>query len=100
MEFEFSIEALDRALDYPTIEVETSSLPKDNFDRIRLFTALGETYKIEWWANACYLIHGNIRIPFESVKQSNTWPMGSKMNLQFYDSDLEGCWVVAIELFT
>lgn len=98
MALEFSIEALDKALDYPTIKVESSSLPKGNFDRIRLFTALGESYRIEWWMNTCYLIHGNLQIPFVSVRQSNTWPNNSKMNLQFYDRGIEVCCVVKIDL--
>lgn len=67
------------------------------FDRIKCFIIDGKYYEIEWYCNGCYLKHENIIVPFKYIKQSNTWPTSSKMNLQFYDLNHAICCIIKIE---
>jgi len=96
---DFTIEQLDKVLDYPTIEaVELGKLPDEYFERRRKFVVDGHEYMIEWWANISYLhVPGGAIIPFHTVKQSNTWPRRSKMNLQFYYGMDQVCCILKIE---
>lgn len=96
MSYKFSIESLDRALDHPNIKMH---MRNDDwiFNRVRVFKVGNEEYEIEWYSNICYLHHKDLTIPFQFVKQSNAWPHRSKMNLQFYDSELEVCCVLKID---
>ncbi len=93
----FPIESLDRALDHPKIEVEKSALGNELFERVRKFKINNTKYKIKWFSNISYLEHGDMIVPFFSVRQADTWPIPTKMNLQFYDRDMATCCIVVIE---
>lgn len=94
----FTIEDLDRALDYPTIWIEQVLIKPGEFNRTRRFIVYGDQYKIEWWCNLSFLTTGDLIVPFEYVKQSNTWPHPSRMNLQFYCSGSSSpCCILLIE---
>jgi len=80
----FTIEDLDRILDYPTIEVATVIEEPAKFIRVREFEVDGNKFSIEWWANLSYLkIDDTLIIPFDTAELTNTWPNRSKMNIQF-----------------
>ena len=100
---EFTIENLDTALQHKNIIV--NQVAKENndgdFNRIRFFTIKKSPvllYKIEWWKNICYLSACNLKIPFDSVKQSGTWPNRYKLNLQFSYNN-KTCCILPIESY-
>ena len=95
---EFTIEDLDKLLEYPTVGVLPTPNPDKYFDRYRHFKIGNDKYYIEWWRNICYL-HGpgNITVPFVRAKRSNTWPNHSKMNIQLYDKDNNVCGILMIQ---
>ena len=80
------IEELDNALAHHTISVTRFAAGNETFERIREVRVGDRAVMIEWWPNVCYLhTPDNLTVIFNSLKQSNTWPNESKMNLQFYD---------------
>jgi hypothetical protein len=92
-----TLEELDKALNYPTIKVESLDKGNEFIERWRKLTIDNEEYEIEWYCNVCYLHHGALKILFNTVILSNTWPHRSKMNLQFYDSNEEICCILLID---
>lgn len=88
------IEDLDKVLTHPNIQMQPVTERPAEFNRDRVFTINGNEYHIEWWCNACYLHIGGVIVPFDSVRRSNTWPIMSKLNLQFYDRHGEVCCVI------
>jgi len=92
------IEHLDCVLKHKNIErIECQKgIGDEYFERKRKFVIAGETYQITWYRNTSYLEHRNLTIPFDSVKQSGTWPNNKKTNLQFYNSKLETCCILPI----
>ncbi len=91
-----TLEELDQALNYPTLTVAQAAMGDESFNRIRSFEINGQYFSVVWWTNRSYLHAGALTIPFETVKQSNTWPHASKMNLQFYD-DNNLCAILKLE---
>ena len=92
----FSLIGLDVALKHKKIKVERRPTG-DGLNRIRKFRLNGESYKIIWYINTCYLEHDDILVKFKRVDQKNTWPNRSKMNLQFYNDNNDVCCVIRIE---
>jgi hypothetical protein len=90
-----TIEELDKVLSHPNIQVEAVPDTPGEFQRNRWFTLNGKRYCIEWWCNISYLHVGSMIVPFQRVKQAGTWPIMSKLNLQFYDSRDAVCCVIA-----
>ena len=82
-----TIEQLDRVLDYPTIEVEPFKEDGVHFERRRKLTVDGRRYEIEWWKNISYIHYDGLTIPFDRVKQSNTWSHRSKMKPTLFQAD-------------
>lgn len=94
-----TIEELDAALTHKNIK-PFSFPPKDgvHFERRRGFSVGDDYYMIEWYCNVSYLTCGKLLMVFDTVRQSNTWPNHSKMNLQFsYDG--KTCGIIPIEAY-
>ena len=93
------IEELDNVLTHKNIEnIESKrGLGEEYFKRKRRFVIAGEKYQITWYRNTSYLEHRNIIVRFDLVKQSGTWPNNKKMNLQFYNTNLETCCIIPLE---
>ena len=90
------IEELDKVLIHPNIQIEPTSERPGEFNRNKVFTLNGNEYTIEWWVNISYLHIGrDVIIPFDFVRQQGTWPIRSKLNLQFYDIEKRVCCVIA-----
>lgn len=91
----FSIEDLDKALAHKNI-LSTSYGHKSTvmFKRCREIIINKRMYHIEWYINKCFLYTMGLTIPFNFVKQANTWPNHSKMNLQFYNGSGVCCILV------
>jgi hypothetical protein len=91
-----TIEELDKVLTHPNIQLALVAEKAGEFNRNRTFTLNGKEYTIEWWANISYLhIGSGVIVPFDSVKQRGTWPIMSKLNLQFYDAQSRVCCIIA-----
>ena len=90
------VEELDKVLAHPNIELHPVTERPSEFNRNRVFTLNGKEYTIEWWVNISYLHIGrDVIIPFDTVKQCGTWPIRSKLNLQFYDIEKRVCCIIA-----
>ncbi len=96
MEQKTDISMIDNALSHKNI-TDIEEVGGEYFKRIRKFKVKNKKYKIEWYHNQSYLYIEDVIIPFFRVKQQNTWPIGKKMNLQFYDERNEVCCVLPIE---
>lgn len=91
-----TLEELDKVLAHPNIKLQAKAEAPGEFNRNRAFTLNGNEYVIEWWVNISYLYIGrDVTIPFDFVKQQGTWPIRSKLNLQFYDIEKRVCCVIA-----
>ena len=78
-------ENIARELKHTDITILRDPADSDTFERRWVFRIDGVDYCIEWWKNICYLHSAGLQVQFDKVKQSNTWPNRSDMNLQFYD---------------
>ena len=73
------------------------------FDDVREFEftikLTGNSYKITWWVNICYLTTScGLYMPFDTVEISGTWPNHFKNNLQFtYKKDK--CAILPVEMY-
>lgn len=94
----FSIEDLDRALTHKNI-LSTSYGYKSTviFKKCREIIINKKMYHIEWYRNKSYLCTEDLIIPFNSVKQEDTWSNHSKTNLQFYDGGGNICCILVLE---
>ena len=102
----FTIENLDFVLSHASIDNQPSPSPAEYFERSRYFKISGCVFHIDWWVNVPYLTTPNgvvvpfCSVKFCSVKVSNTWPNGSKLNLQFYNQHGDVCCILPIEQYT
>lgn len=94
----FTIEQLDSALDHKGINMLPAESKNEFFNRNRRFESLGSEHVIEWYSNISYLKTNGVTVMFYTVKQSSTWPNGSKMDLRFEDEDGEVVAVLPIEM--
>ena len=91
------IEELDKVLTHHAIYLDPVVEKDGEFNRHRVFSALGEEYLIQWWVNIAYLFIGNVQIVFDSVRVQGTWPNGFKNNLQFYNAAGNVVCIIPIE---
>ena len=77
--------------------------PNKYFDRVNRFsTSLNKdiVMRIEWWDNISYLIveSNEMKIPFDNLEISGTWPNGYKNNIQFsYNGSV--CCIIPLEKY-
>jgi hypothetical protein len=89
------LEDLEKVLTHPNIKLAPVVEKPGELNRNRLFTLNGKEYHIEWWCNISYLHIGReVIVPFDTVKQCGTWPIASKLNLQFYDAQDRVCCII------
>lgn len=79
------LEELEKVLTHRNIILLPVQEEPGELNRERSFVIENSVYTIEWWRNVCYLHTNGLKMVFDNVVQSGTWPNSYKTNLQFQD---------------